>query len=202
MDCHDKTLSKKDSFLPISAHSSLVDAFNFASAKPNDTKNLNVMLHSSNSTNRKSSYPKNSSIDNKQTKNSNHVFSLKKNYASDLKVQHRNDSSPQHHNDFINNHMDQEFNLAQDISLKTKSLEIPPNYETDDAEQKFLCNLKALESLLLKIFSDGSFSIEEFALSVPELHILVEILIRKNKSASRNRFVNKSWKRNNNSGNI
>ena len=43
--------------------------------------------------------------------------------------------------------------------------------------------LTKLEDLLCKVFRGSQLIIEDFKLSVPELHILVEILIRKNRNA-------------------
>jgi len=44
-----------------------------------------------------------------------------------------------------------------------------------------LRNLYNLETLLLKIFTGGQFSIADFNLNIAELRNLVEILVRKNK---------------------
>lgn len=57
----------------------------------------------------------------------------------------------------------------------------------NSVEERPLRKLKNLEGLLLKVFKGSNISIEEFRLNEPELHILVEVLIRKNKNACKNR---------------
>lgn len=44
-------------------------------------------------------------------------------------------------------------------------------------------NLKKLEDLLCRVFRGDHLTMQEFNLSIPELHILVEIFIRKNRNA-------------------
>jgi len=51
------------------------------------------------------------------------------------------------------------------------------------AKDSILENLFKLENLLFKVFSGDQFLIEDFELSIPELHLLVEILIRKNRNS-------------------
>ena len=64
------------------------------------------------------------------------------------------------------------------------------NIESDDKINKLsdsiIRNLHNVENLLCKIFKDDHLSLEDFTLSVPELHVLVEIFIRKNKDLFRN----------------
>lgn len=56
------------------------------------------------------------------------------------------------------------------------------NDESDD-QNGVLTNLKALQTLLVSFFKGNALSIDDFDLSVPELHIFSEILIRKNRQA-------------------
>ena len=56
------------------------------------------------------------------------------------------------------------------------------NEKAQPAATNALNNLQQLENLLCKIFKGFQLSIEDFRLSVPELHILVEIFIRKNRN--------------------
>ena len=60
------------------------------------------------------------------------------------------------------------------------------NDESDD-QNGVLTNLKALQTLLVSFFKGNALSIDDFNLSVPELHIFSEILIRKNRQACNER---------------
>lgn len=46
-------------------------------------------------------------------------------------------------------------------------------------------NLQQLESLLVKVFKGDVLLVSDFQLSGPEIHILVEVLVRKNKNAAK-----------------
>lgn len=50
----------------------------------------------------------------------------------------------------------------------------------EDSKKSF-DNLQGVADLLGKIFKDEEITIEDFQLSSPEMHILVELLLRKNK---------------------
>jgi len=52
---------------------------------------------------------------------------------------------------------------------------------------KNITNLINLENFLIKLFKGLPLTINDFALSTPELQILVEILIRKNKNKSQSK---------------
>ena len=106
--------------------------------------------------------------------------------------QHHN---PQEHKSSLNyyqyqssdNHLDHNPNTAFNAHLLNATPQCSADDEASEIEARPLRNLKAIESLLLKVFKGSALSIEEFALSTPELHILVEILIRKNKSSSKSK---------------
>ena len=65
--------------------------------------------------------------------------------------------------------------------------ELSPQLSADndesDGQNGVLTNLKALQTLLVSFFKGNALSIDDFNLSVPELHIFSEILIRKNRQA-------------------
>ena len=63
-------------------------------------------------------------------------------------------------------------------------------------------NLQKLESLLVKIFRGDILLVSDFELSGPEVHILGEVLLRKNKNAAKLRLSNKVERRNCARGNL
>lgn len=108
---------------------------------------------------------------------------------------HGHHHNPQEHKSSLRNYQNQssDNHLGQNpnTAFNANSLNATPQCSADDevseVELKPLHNLRAIEILLLKVFKGSTLSIDEFALSTPELHILVEILIRKNKSSSKNK---------------
>lgn len=60
---------------------------------------------------------------------------------------------------------------------------IDESFNQDAENEKPLFYLKNLETTLFKIFKGDNLTIEDFQLTIPELHILVEILIRKHKGS-------------------
>lgn len=93
------------------------------------------------------------------------------------------------------------FNNKQDSFYKAHNKE--PTLMAADVEvrkpnsaENSITNLRELQELLCRIFRGENLSISDFGLRTPELHILVEIFIRKNRSACQSRFSKKSRKRN------
>ena len=78
--------------------------------------------------------------------------------------------------------------VYQVFASKTQASKIEMDNAGKNTNNKQLHNLQNLEKLLFKIFKGDHFSIEDFQLKIPELHILTEILIRKNKNASKNMY--------------
>jgi len=84
------------------------------------------------------------------------------------------------------------FNMKQDSLYKAHNRE--PTLMAMDVEvrkpnsaENSIINLRELQELLCRIFRGENLSINDFRLRTPELHILVEIFIRKNRGACQSR---------------
>lgn len=86
----------------------------------------------------------------------------------------------------------------KNVTIKKNRILKEDKQEEGECE-KPLDQLVSVERLLIKIFRDEEFEMEEFKLSILELHILAELLIRKNRLISKEKLSNKAWQRSLNS---
>ena len=89
-----------------------------------------------------------------------------------------------------------ESHISNNPHVKESGVNLPQKYQPKLPDTKASCPrrrksrikaFKKLSKLLMKLFLNKALKIEDFNLSIVELHILVEILIRKNKAASASR---------------
>lgn len=72
-------------------------------------------------------------------------------------------------------------NLVPETVAQVKKIDDSFSQEAED--ERPLVHLKELETILFKIFKGDKLTVTDFRLSLPELHILVEVLIRKYKGS-------------------